>query len=326
MAVYNLAGTITVEPGSGSDVIVEVTRGGRDADRLRIETGQVRGKNALRVVYPDGDIVYAGGRDDRARGWSGSWNTEMSINDDGTWGGAGRWNGRRRVRVKSRGDGTEAWADIRILVPAGKSLDVNLGVGRLDARGVNADLRLDVSSARVTASGTRGSLTIDAGSGGVELRDVNASTLSVDNGSGGITFSNVTGGMCSIETGSGGVKGDGISCDGVRVSTGSGGVELDAVRSQDTNVDTGSGGIRINLLTAPRSLRIDAGSGSVVVGLPATTSAEVDIDTGSGGIDTDFGLVMNKYERNRLRGRIGSGTGRIQIETGSGSVRMMKRS
>lgn len=327
VSVFNLAGEVTVESGSGSDVVVEVRRGGRDADRLRVEVGQVRGRNTLRVVYPSGDIVYAGsGNDDRRGGWGSSSNTEMRVNDDGTWGGDNRWNDGRRVRVKSDGSGSEAWADIRIFVPSGKALDVNLGVGRMDVHGVNADLRLDASSARVIASGTRGNLAIDAGSGGVELRDVNASTLDVDNGSGGITFSNVTGRTCAIDTGSGGVRGDRIACDDVRVSTGSGSVQLDDVRSDDTDVDTGSGGVRIDLRTAPRSLRVDAGSGSVTVSMPANTSAEVDIETGSGSISTDFGLQTDRYERNRLRGRIGNGSGRISIESGSGSVRLIKSS
>jgi hypothetical protein len=325
VAIYNLAGEITVEPGSGSDIIVVVRRGGRDADRLRVDVGQLRGRNTLRVVYPDADVVYPGASGNRGREWGSSSSTEMSVDDDGTWGDGNRWNDRRRKRVKTSGDGTEAWADLRILVPSGKSLDVNLGAGRLDANAVRADLRLDVSAARLSVSGTRGNLVIDAGSGDVELRDIDARTLKVDNGSGGITFANLTGGTCSIDTGSGGVRGDRIECDNVKVSTGSGSVPLGDVRSDDTDVDTGSGGVRMDLLSAPRSLRIDAGSGGVTLSMPANTSAEVDIETGSGGIETDFGLQTDRYQRNRLRGRIGNGSGRISIETGSGSVRLLKR-
>ncbi|NNM33107.1 MAG: hypothetical protein HKO53_08575, partial [Gemmatimonadetes bacterium] len=52
VAVYNLAGKVDVVRGTGSDVVVEVTRGGSDADRLEIEVGEVRGREALRVIYP----------------------------------------------------------------------------------------------------------------------------------------------------------------------------------------------------------------------------------------------------------------------------------
>jgi lia operon protein LiaG len=319
VSVYNLVGEVMVEPGSGSGVVVEVTRRGRDADRLRVVVEDVRGRNTLRVVYPDDDIVYTGSRRN-----SGNWNSEFSLNDDGTWGGNSRWNDRRRIRVKSRGDGVEAWADLRVLVPTGTTIDVNLGVGNLDARNVNADLRLDVASAKVTATGTRGRLSIDAGSGGIEVRDVNAETLELDTGSGSVLFSNVTGGMCNIDTGSGGVTGERITCDDFKVDAGSGSIRLDDVRSPTTSVESGSGGVRVNLLSAPRSLSVETGSGSVVVGLPSGVGAELDVQTGSGSITSDFDVQTNRFDRNHLRGRIGNGTGRIRIDTGSGSVQLRR--
>src|SRR2546428_12336603 len=77
VAIYNLAGVLRVEAGSGVDVIVEVTRGGRDAGKLRVEAGPLRGRGTLRVVYPDDDIVY--GEPD----FGGS--TTLDVRDDGTF-------------------------------------------------------------------------------------------------------------------------------------------------------------------------------------------------------------------------------------------------
>jgi hypothetical protein len=58
--------------------------------------------------------------------------------------------------------------------------------------------------------------------------------------------------------------------------------------------------------------------------MPAAQGAEVDIETGSGGIDSDFAVETTRVGRNHLRGRIGDGRGRIKIESGSGSVRLIK--
>src|SRR5262249_13151509 len=58
VAIYNLAGELRVEPTGGSQVVVEVTRGGRDAGDLRIEHGRVRGMETLRVIYPSDRVVY----------------------------------------------------------------------------------------------------------------------------------------------------------------------------------------------------------------------------------------------------------------------------
>src|SRR5207247_728196 len=79
VAVYNLAGKLHVEPTTGAQVTVEVTRGGHDASHLRVESGDVRGRPALRVVYPGADrIVYPDMRS------SGS--TTLTVNSDGTFG------------------------------------------------------------------------------------------------------------------------------------------------------------------------------------------------------------------------------------------------
>lgn len=325
VSVYNLAGRVRVEQGSGSDVVVEVTRGGRDGSRLRLTTSEVRGRNTLSVVYPDDDIVYNGSRGDSRRRWGQS-RTELRVNDDGTWGGEGRWNGGRRVRIATNGSGLEAWADLRILVPSGRKLDVNVGVGELEVSRVSADLSLDVAAAHVTVTGTRGRLSIDAGSGGIEVRDVETDDLTIDTGSGGVTFSNVTGRNCRIDTGSGGITGDRMNCDLVNIDAGSGGIQIDDVRAPSANIETGSGGVRLGLRTAPRDLRVESGSGGVTVSMPEGAGADVDIQTGSGRIQTDFPLAASRVERNHVRGRIGNGSGRIVIESGSGSVNLRRTS
>jgi len=58
VAVYNLVGELRVEPASarGGDVTVELRRGGADAARLEVRTGPLRGRETLRVIYPD-DVI-----------------------------------------------------------------------------------------------------------------------------------------------------------------------------------------------------------------------------------------------------------------------------
>jgi DUF4097 and DUF4098 domain-containing protein YvlB len=319
VAIYNVAGDVRVESGSGTDVTIEMTRGGRDADRLKVVTGTVRGRNAYRVVYPTGDdIIYSGARASR---WG---STDVHLDSDGTWGGSNRgWRGNR-VRVRSSGRGTEAWADLVIRVPAGKSVAVYLVAGTLSATRVDADLVLDVASARVEATGTRGRLSIDAGSGAVDVRDASGAALKVDNGSGGITLNNVSSDDCNIDTGSGGVGGTGVQCGLLKVDVGSGGVRLDGVSSGDVDVDAGSGSVRLAMTSAPKRVHLEAGSGSVTLALPPSAGADVSIDTGSGGISSEFAVRATRMDRDELRGTIGDGSGRIRISTGSGSVRLIK--
>src|SRR5437899_12647628 len=79
VAIYNLAGVLRLEQGSGADVAVEITRGGGDAAKLRIETSEIRGRQTLRVMYPDDDIVY-----DALDRWGGGGESAVDGREEGT--------------------------------------------------------------------------------------------------------------------------------------------------------------------------------------------------------------------------------------------------
>ena len=315
VAVYNLAGSVRVEAGSGANVVVEVTRGGSDAAQLKLERREVGGRAALVVRYPEGeDVVYRGGR------WNGQ--TNLDVRADGTFFGEG---GRgRRVAIRSSGSGTEAHADLRILVPAGKAVDVRLGVGDVNAAGVTGNLDFDVSAAPVQTSGTRGNLRVDTGSGHVQVADAQGDVI-VDTGSGAVQLQGIRGEDVRVDTGSGAVTGSGITSRSVMVDTGSGRIELSAVSARDLTLDTGSGGIDLELTGDVDRLRIDTGSGSVRLVVPQDLGAAINADTGSGGISFDIPITVTQRERDTLVGRIGDGRGSIEIDTGSGSVRITKR-
>ncbi len=89
-------------------------------------------------------------------------------------------------------------------------------------------------------------------------------------------------------------------------------------------LDTGSGSIEIELLTDVDRLEVDTGSGSITVYAPADLGAEVEIETGSGGIDLDFPVEVRTVRRDHVVGTIGDGRGEINVDTGSGSVRLLR--
>lgn len=318
VVIVNLVGAVTVEAGNVADVTVEATLCGRDASRARVEVGTDRGRPALYVVHRDDDLVYP-----ELGGWSRS---EFTVDRDGRWdhSSGGPWSGRRRIRISGSGRGTEAWADLKIIVPAGRRVDVRVGVGSVRSAGVSGDLGIDVASARVAVEGHSGRLRLDTGSGGVEVRDVKGDALEVDAGSGGVRLSNVSAGRVAIDAGSGGITADQVATAELVVDLGSGGARFERSTIERGRIETGSGGVTVELTASPRSLDIDSGSGTVTMRLPASLDAELNISTGSGSIDTDFPVTVNRMERRSLRGTIGRGTGRITVSTGSGSVRLRR--
>ncbi|HEX5724650.1 MAG TPA: DUF4097 family beta strand repeat-containing protein, partial [Longimicrobiaceae bacterium] len=307
VAIYNLAGEVRVEPGTGSAVVVEVTRGGSDRERLRVDEGARDGYQTLSVVYPGDRVVYP-------RLGRGSRST-LTIRGDGTFGGG--ITGGRRVTVVGTGRGLQAYADLRVTVPAGRTIAINQGVGRVAVTNVNGQIVVRTSAASVTATGTRGNLNVDVGSGGVTVRDAEGE-ITLDTGSGGVTVNRIRGPRLVIDTGSGGVHGGDLRVEQLHVDVGSGGVDLQGVAARDVLIDTGSGSVDVELTRDVRSVRIDSGSGGVELGVPEGLGAELEIETGSGGIDVDVPVVARRSGRSHLTGRIGDGDGRIEIDTGSG--------
>jgi lia operon protein LiaG len=306
--IQNAVGEIRVEPGSGSDVVVEVRRGGAQRSSIGIETDSRRGTEILRVVYPDDRLVYP-----RLRSGSRS---SFNLGDDDDWGG-------RRYEVRGSGSGTEAWADLRILVPAGKTVRVRLGVGEARVANVDASLHVSTSAGRIDASDTRGQLRLSSGSGSIEARN-GQGDIQLTTGSGSINARQLRGGSVGIRTGSGGVTASGIEAPRVTAGTGSGSMRLGGIRSERVTASTGSGSVNLEMLSQFDDLRVNTGSGSVTVAVPEQLGATVELRTGSGGIHTDFPVTVTRTQRNHISGTIGDGRAHIRVTTGSGGVRLQR--
>jgi hypothetical protein len=316
VAIYNLAGRLRAVAGTEDAVVVEITRTGPDASKLRVETGPVRGRETLRIIFPADRIVYPEMRGSRS---------SVHVRTDGTF-SDGSWDefrSRDRVDVRSSGPGLEAHADLVVRVPRGQKIDLFLAVGRAEITNVEGDIMLDVGAADVDVVGTKGNLTLDTGSGRVAVRDATGD-LTIDTGSGGLSLDRIKGAVLRLDSGSGGVQGTDIEVREFSADVGSGGLRMYRMKASDVVVETGSGGATLELLSNVDRLNVETGSGGVTVRAPATLSAEVDIETGSGGFQTDFEITTRRFSRNHVEGRIGDGRGRVRIEAGSGSVRLLK--
>lgn len=303
-ALYDIAGTVQIEAGSGDAVGVEVSRGGADAAQLKVAEGDLGGRATLRVIYPGDRIRYPG---------MGDGSTEIRVREDGTFGGNGGhhdhddedsdWGGRR-VRISSSGSGLEAWADLKVTIPAGRSVTLHLAVGKVSAANVDGHLRLVTAAAPVTVTGLKGELGVRVGSGDVRLSGIEGD-VRAETGSGSVELTRARGRELTVETGSGDV-------------------EASIVEAEHLSIETGSGTVTVELQSQVDRLDVETGSGDVAITAPASLSAELVMDTGSGDISTDFPLTVTRTARDHLRGTVGHGKGKISVETGSGGVRLLK--
>jgi DUF4097 and DUF4098 domain-containing protein YvlB len=311
--VYNLAGTVEIASGSGREVVVEVTRGGEDAERLQMEIREVDGREALIVRYPEGDVVYpAMGRRS---------NSQVGVRSDGSFYGDWSFSRSRRVRISGSGRGSEAWADLKITVPAGGDLAVFLAVGPTVLDGVEGSVLIDAGSGAVRAREGKGELVVDTGSGEVIVEGFEGE-LHVDTGSGSVEIHDVMGGDVVIDTGSGSIVGNGVTARSLRMDTGSGLIRVRGVSAPAMVLDTGSGSVDVELTGDLDDAEIDTGSGSVTVRVPESLGAEVWLDTGSGNVEIDLPFEARAVERDHVRGTLGDGRGRLRIDTGSGRIHL----
>lgn len=319
VALYNLAGEVSIHAATGNQVVVDIDRGGRDATRLDIATGPIGSRQTLRVRYPGDRVSYPATR--------GNWQTEIRVRDDGTFGDdekrAAPWAGHK-VLVTSRSGGFEAHADLDIGVPAGTRLSMFLAAGEVEVANVDGRIEVHTNCGRIDAKTVKGGLLLDTGSGNVTAQGITGD-LDIDTGSGSVRVEDVKGGVLRLDTGSGGVDVSQVHVDDLRVDTGSGHVELAEVQAGDILVDTGSGGVRVDLTSDISSLDVDTGSGGVTLYVPRGLGADFDVETGGGGIKIDVPHQSQHVEKNEARGRIGDGRGRIRVDTGSGSVQIRPR-
>jgi lia operon protein LiaG len=323
VAVYNLAGEVRVEPGPGPTVTAEVTRGGADAAKLKVLRSEVDGRNSLRLQYPADRIQYA----KLSEGSS----TQLRVRGDGTFSdndsddehGRHHKEEGRQVTIVSRGEGLDAHADLLVSVPRGKEVAIYLAVGKVTATNVEGDLEIDASAAPVTSTNTRGDLNIDVGSGAVRVSQQRGQ-LEIDTGSGEVAVSDIRGESIQIETGSGQVTGTDVRSNELSINSGSGDIQVTSLNAPQVKLETGSGAVTADMSGELWNLSVNTGSGDVTVKAPPTLGAEVDIETSSGDIETDFEVSVTRHARDHMTGRIGDGRGKIDIETGSGGIKLVK--
>lgn len=318
VAVYNLAGRARLTTGSGDAVQVTVTRLGRDADRLELAQGPIRGRTTLRVVYPGDHVVYP-------EMGHGS-NTSIRVRDDGTFGGEKdhqRWfDSGDQVRISGSGSGIEAHADLEVAIPPGQKFSLYLAAGAVTVTNVKGELHVDTGSGNVSSTDTRGDLDIDTGSGDVSVGGAEGD-VNLDTGSGDVNVTGVHGDRLAVDTGSGAIHARQVSVTDLALDTGSGEVEITDVEADRIAVDTGSGGVALALQKMARSIAVDTGSGDVTLRVPRSAGADISFETGSGGFDfQDLPVQLHKLDQGSFRGKLGEGGSRVVVETGSGDFRL----
>lgn len=317
LKITNMIGKVDVRSTSGDQIRVTIRVLGEDAEPglLTFEADQGN-KAELNITFPIDEhrkYVYP-------ELGSGS-KTTISYKEDqgGSW--LKKLFGTDRITVRGKGSGLSVWADILVEVPEGRNLEVKLGVGRIEAEGVQADLVLDTHSGAIEAADIKGNLLADTGSGRVTAVNIQGN-VHVDTGSGRVELENCRGENILVDTGSGSVKAETLICSDLNIDTGSGSVRARRVETDDAKIDTGSGSVLLQLdRMGTGRFVLDTGSGSIVLELPADASASISADTGSGSMNNELhGAMVKNKSRREMTLVVGDGQAKVSLDAGSGSI------
>jgi hypothetical protein len=156
------------------------------------------------------------------------------------------------------------------------------------------------------------------GSGGQIIQHVQG-PIDATTGSGGVRVVQVSGDV-RVTAGSGGVRIEDTP-GRVQARAGSGGIEITGARSF-VDARAGSGGIRIEGRPLD-AWNLRTGSGGISVRVADDTPFQVDARAGSGGITSSQPVtVVGERSKNRLQGTVRGGGARVDLETGSGGIRI----
>ncbi|HZX71282.1 MAG TPA: DUF4097 family beta strand repeat-containing protein [Rhodanobacter sp.] len=226
-------------------------------------------------------------------------------------------NDHLSIKVESRGgsgwfnfggDSRMGPSTLELHVPRTASLDVNV---------ISAPLAIDgLAGGRMKINTISGNVRIHARTPSLEVNSV----------SGSIEFSGEAG-QASLQTVSGGILAPELGGK-AKLQTISGRIQAGGGPWQDLTLSTVSGDVQLSGgLAGGGDVNVDSMSGDVQWRLPADTSATLHASSFSGDLRSDFGTPTQARHGpgSSLDASLGTGNGKIHIETFSGDLRLRKQ-
>jgi hypothetical protein len=194
----------------------------------------------------------------------------------------------RLPEERPRFSGGHRSISVVLRVPKQADLDVHTGDGSIEVQPVSGHLDLSTGDGSITADGLQGEIRLHTGDGSIRVTGL--------------------GGRLQADTGDGSMKVRG-RFDVLDLRTGDGGMEAE--------VEPGS------KVEAAWSLR--SGDGAITLRLPQDLGAELDAHTGEGSIVLEKPVtVTGEISRSTVRGKLGPGGAPLRVQTGDGSIRLLR--
>jgi len=203
-------------------------------------------------------------------------------------------------------DMTGLTVDLEVYVKGKQTIEVKSSAGDVQVMGTKAGCRVTGKSGDVKLSGLDGVIEVATSSGDVSVSDSSTAALSIENKSGDVRVSQVRG--------------------NVSVRSSSGDITLTECAGKSVSLEAVSGDVSAELIEAvDGTVNIRTVSGSVKLAIPDASDCRIALSTLRGSVQSDIPLSDEARQEQRITGRLGAGTGTVDVSAINGNVHLALR-
>jgi len=188
----------------------------------------------------------------------------------------------------------------------------------------NRNIEIKSISGNISADRLSGNdITLNTTSGKIEISEVKAEgDISASSISGSIGIDKAISDSAKINTTSGDTVVGSLKAEDIKFRTISGYAKLN-VMAEKAELNSTSGNIDVDFADEFEKISAKSISGGVKLGIPRKAEFTAEFKTLSGNIKCeDFSMNILSSDKKELKGRVGSGGGKIDISTTSGDIRI----
>jgi lia operon protein LiaG len=215
------------------------------------------------------------------------------------------YNGKEKLTVKENGDKVEVtiknnWFDWFSWFSSGKNEKLTIYIPEDYNRGMSINLGSGTLAYAGNVKNSLEELSLDIGSGNLNLHSISANNFSLDGASGNVEID-------SLKTKEG------------TIDLSSGNININHYLGP-LNADVSSGRLNIQMDKLTGSIDVDLSSGLVNLDLPKNADFALNGEVSSGNISCDFPLTTTDTNHKNMKGSHGSGKHKVNLSVSSGLV------
>jgi hypothetical protein len=196
--------------------------------------------------------------------------------------------------------------DIEVQLPGHGNVNIHSESGNIQLIDTKGGCRIEGKSGNVQLRGLHGVVEVATSSGNISLEDSEGASLSIENRSGNIRATRTKGNL--------------------KARTASGDITVTMSSGKVLSFETASGNVTVDLdEPVSGTLNVRTVDGNAMASIPDGSDCRVSLSTLRGTVHTGFALEDEARAESRVTGKLGAGTGTLDISAVTGNITLELR-